>query len=77
VSGFDHHSASYRMLNCNCDRHYLYSYSNNSGDGDAQLLCQHGPRVVDGDGRLHQQRGRRPRVLRGDALILETARERA
>jgi cysteine-rich repeat protein len=34
-TGFDHHSAAYWMLNCNCDRHYLYSYSSAVGDGDA------------------------------------------
>ncbi len=36
VTGFDHHSAAYRMLNCNCDRHYLYSYSNNAADSDGK-----------------------------------------
>jgi cysteine-rich repeat protein len=36
VTGFDHHNASYRMLNCNCDRHYLYSYSTIAQDGDAK-----------------------------------------
>ena len=36
VTGFDHHSANYRMLNCNCDRHYLYNYSANSADGDGK-----------------------------------------
>ncbi len=35
VTGFDHHSTSYRMLNCNCDRQYFYSYSSNAQDGDA------------------------------------------
>ena len=35
VQGFDHHLATYRMLNCNCDRQYLYSYSNGAADGDA------------------------------------------
>ncbi|MBK9758038.1 MAG: DUF4215 domain-containing protein [Nannocystis sp.] len=35
VTGFDHHSAAYRMLNCGCQRHYLYSYSAGAGDNDA------------------------------------------
>ena len=35
TQGFDHHLATYRMLNCNCDRQYLYSYSNGPADGDA------------------------------------------
>jgi hypothetical protein len=35
VQGFDHHSTAYRMLNCNCDRQYLYSYSNSAADNDA------------------------------------------
>jgi len=35
VTGFDHHSAAYRMLNCGCERHYLYSYSATVLDGDA------------------------------------------
>jgi cysteine-rich repeat protein len=34
-TGFDHHGISYRMLNCSCERHYLYSYSSASNDGDA------------------------------------------
>lgn len=36
VTGFDHHSLTYRMLNCNCDRHYLYSYSSIAQDNDAK-----------------------------------------
>ena len=35
VSGFDHHSANYWMLNCGCQRQYLYSYSSQFLDGDA------------------------------------------
>ncbi len=35
MMGFDHHSANYRMLNCNCDRHYFYNYSSGPADGDA------------------------------------------
>jgi len=35
VQGFDHHGAAYRMLNCGCQRHYLYSYSNVAADSDA------------------------------------------
>ena len=35
VNGFDQHSASYRNLNCSCDRMYLYSYSNVQADSDA------------------------------------------
>ncbi len=33
--GFDHHGVSYRMLNCGCERHYLYSYSSIGPDSDA------------------------------------------
>jgi hypothetical protein len=33
--GFDHHSTAYRMLNCDCVKHYLYSYSAVVFDGDA------------------------------------------
>ncbi|MBL9102799.1 MAG: hypothetical protein JNL82_17765 [Myxococcales bacterium] len=33
--GFDNHNnGAYRMLNCNCERQYIYSYSNQAGDGD-------------------------------------------
>ena len=35
VTGFDHHSTNFRMLNCSCERHYLYSYSAVALDGDA------------------------------------------
>ena len=35
VTGFDHHSTAYRMLNCGCERQYLYSYSAATLDGDA------------------------------------------
>ncbi len=35
VMGFDHHLSDYRMLNCGCQRHYLYSYSSQSFDNDA------------------------------------------
>ena len=33
--GFDHHSPTYRMLNCGCQRHYLHSYSSTVADSDA------------------------------------------
>jgi hypothetical protein len=35
VGGFDQHSASYRNLNCGCERQYLYGYSGTTRDGDA------------------------------------------
>jgi cysteine-rich repeat protein len=35
VQGFDHHGANYHMLNCGCQRQYLYSYSAQFLDGDA------------------------------------------
>ena len=35
VQGFDHHATAYRMLNCGCQRHYLYSYSAGAADNDA------------------------------------------
>ena len=35
AQGFDHHGANYRMLNCGCQRHYLYSYSASGLDSDA------------------------------------------
>ncbi|MEZ4450462.1 MAG: DUF4215 domain-containing protein [Nannocystaceae bacterium] len=35
VSGFDHHSTTYRMLNCGCQRQYLHSRSDAVLDGDA------------------------------------------
>ena len=35
TTGFDHHSANYRMLNCDCDRQYFYSYSSAQLDSDA------------------------------------------
>ena len=35
TNGFDHHSIDYRMLNCGCERLYLYSYSNQPADNDA------------------------------------------
>jgi len=36
MTGFDHHNpVNYRMLNCGCQRQYLYSYSAAVGDNDA------------------------------------------
>ncbi len=35
MTGFDHHGVNYRMLNCGCQRHYLYSYSAQFLDDDA------------------------------------------
>ena len=42
VTGFDHHNAAYRMLNCNCDRHYLYSYSSIAQDNDSKYEANTG-----------------------------------
>ena len=35
ATGFDHHTDNYRMLNCGCERQYLYSYASQVGDSDA------------------------------------------
>jgi hypothetical protein len=35
MTGFDHHSTNYWMLNCGCQRQYLYSYSSQFLDNDA------------------------------------------
>ena len=35
MTGFDHHSTNYRMLNCGCQRQYLFSYSDAVLDSDA------------------------------------------
>lgn len=35
MMGFDHHLATYRMLNCGCQRQYLHSYSSTVADSDA------------------------------------------
>src|SRR5690606_16756192 len=34
TNGFDNHNAGYQMLNCGCQRHYLYSYSAGNADSD-------------------------------------------
>ena len=35
MTGFDHHNPDARMLNCDCDRQYIYSYSGAVPDADA------------------------------------------
>lgn len=42
TQGFDHHNEAYWLLNCDCDRHYLYSFSSAVEDGDASYKASEG-----------------------------------
>ena len=42
TQGFDHHNDAYWLLNCDCDRHYLYSFSSAVEDGDASYKVSEG-----------------------------------
>ena len=42
TQGFDHHNEAFWLLNCDCDRHYLYSFSSAVEDGDASYKVSEG-----------------------------------